>query len=87
VGGVQVEDFWLDAVPPGEQDLTGTPVRSTASQNEPERFIDLTWLVGSGPVERIEIIDIEAADGDEAEEPGFEEGWGADIDAVECLSQ
>jgi len=86
-GGVQVEDFSVDAAIVGGL-LAGNPVRSTATDNQPERRLDLTSVIGgAGSVDRIQIIDIDVADGDEAEEPGFEVGWGADIDAVECLSQ
>lgn len=90
-GGVQIEDFFVEAAIVGEP-FTGTQVRSTAYVNEPERSLDLTIAIGDGEsggsVDRIQIIDI-AANGDEVEQGGggFEVGWGADIDAVECLSQ
>lgn len=86
VGGVQVEDFSVDAAVEGGL-LTGNPVRSIVATDQPERRLDLTAVIGgAGLVERIQIIDIDGPP-DEPEEPGFEQGWGADIDAVACFSR
>lgn len=86
-GGVQVEDFYLDAVPPGEQALSGSPVLSTTSVDQPERYLDLTAVVGAGSVETIQIIDLDdPPDEPEPDEPddGSEVARGADIDSVVC---
>jgi hypothetical protein len=86
VGGVSREDFSVDVVVDGS--LTGNPVHSIANDEQPERRLDLTSVIdGAGRVQRIQriqIIDIDRPP-DEPEEPGFEEGWGADIDAVACF--
>ena len=74
VGGVSREDFSVDVVVDGS--LTGTPVHSIANDEQPERRLDLTSVIGgAGTVQRIQIIDIDGPP-DEPEEPGFEEGWG-----------
>jgi hypothetical protein len=87
VGGVQTEDFSLKVARPGEANLVDGEVVSSVSDDQPERHLDLTRLFnGPGVVERIQIIDIDGPP-DEPEEPGFEEGWGADIDAVACFSR
>ena len=87
VGGVQREDFSLKVARPGEANLVDGEVVSSVSDDQPERHLDLTRLFdGPGVVERIQIIDIDGPP-DEPEEPGFEEGWGADIDAVACFSR
>jgi hypothetical protein len=85
VGGVSREDFSVDVVV--DRSLTGNPVHSIANDEQPERRLDLTSVIGgAGMVQRIQIIDIDRPP-DEPEEPGFEEGWGADIDAVACFSR
>jgi hypothetical protein len=87
VGGVQREDFLLKVARPGEARLLDGEVVSSVGDDQPERHLDLTRLFnGPGVVERIQIIDIESPP-DEPEEEGFEEGWGADIDAVACFSR
>ena len=86
-GGIQIEDFSLRVVLAGEKDLVVGMIDSNVSDDQPERHLDLTDLIdGPGMVERIQIIDIDGPPG-EPEEPGFEEGWGADIDAVACFSR
>jgi hypothetical protein len=83
-GGVQVEDFSLDAAVQGEG-LSGNPVQSITATDQVERRIDLTRVIGgSGLVERIQIVDIDGPP-DEPEQAGSELAWGADIDAVACF--
>jgi hypothetical protein len=72
-GGVQVEDFFVEAAIVGGP-LTGArALRSTATVNQPERRLDLTRVIGDGEsggsVDRIQIVDI-AANGDEVEQGG-----------------
>jgi hypothetical protein len=87
VGGVQVEDFSVDAAVVGEP-LVGNPVLSSVSDDQPERHLDLTSVIGgAGMVERIQIIDIDGPPDEPERMPGFENGWGADIDAVACFSR
>jgi hypothetical protein len=83
VGGVQTEDFSLKVARPGEALVDGEVV-SSVSNDQPERHLDLTSLIGgAGMVERIQIIDLSDGPG----MPGFENGRGADIDAVACFSR
>jgi hypothetical protein len=85
VGGVSREDFWVDAIVNGS--LTGSPVLSSVDDDQSERHLDLTDVIGgAGMVERIQIIDLDGPP-DEPEMAGFEDGWGADIDAVACFSR
>lgn len=85
-GGVQVEDFSVDAAREG-QPLAGNPVLSSTTTDQVERRLDLTSVIGgAGLVERIQILDIESPP-DEPEEPRFEIASGADIDAVLCFSR
>jgi hypothetical protein len=84
-GGVQVEDFALRVVLVGETELESGVAESRSSVDQPERRLDLTSVVGPSTVEKVLIIDLDDS-GDEPEEPGFEVGWGADIDAVGCFS-
>jgi hypothetical protein len=52
-----------------------------------DAIVDLTDVIGgAGMVERIQIIDLDGPP-DEPEMAGFEDGWGADIDAVACFSR
>ncbi len=87
VGGVQREDFSLKVALAGEENLEDGQINSRTSFNEPERHLDVTAVInGSGMVERSQISDLDD-NRDEPEEEGFEDGWGADIDAVACFSR
>jgi hypothetical protein len=85
VGGISRENFSVDVVVRGS--LTGNPVSSIVSDEQPERHLDLTSVLDgvAGTVDTIQIIDLERPP-DEPDAPGLEAGWGADIDAVECIS-
>ena len=86
-GGIQTEDFAVDAARVG-QAMAGNPISSIQPEgvNQPARMLDLTRVIGgSGQVDRIQIIDIDDAGDAGSELPGFEIAAGADLDAVECF--